>query len=196
MSTPIKLSSIQAFFDGCAPSWDQTTQRSTEIIDCILDHAGVAPGQDILDVGCGTGVLFPDYKRRGIRSLTAIDLSPEMVRRARQKWPEADVLCGDATCMELGKAFDSIVIYNAFPHFLQPELLLENLKRHLKSGGTLTVAHGMSREALQSYHASHAQAVSLELPSIESLRKTFEKYLTVVYTVSNEEMYQIVGRRD
>lgn len=196
MNTSIKLSSIQEFFDGCAPSWDQTTQRSTEIIDRILDHAGVAPGQDILDVGCGTGVLFPDYKRHRVHSLTAIDLSPEMVRRARQKWPDADVLCGDATCMDFSKTFDTIVIYNAFPHFLQPELLLENLTRHLNPGGTLTVAHGMSREALQAYHSSHAQAVSLELPPIENLKDTFEKYLTVVYTVSNEEMYQIVGRMD
>lgn len=33
----------------------------------------------LLDVACGTGVLFPDYLARGA-SVTGIDISPEMAR--------------------------------------------------------------------------------------------------------------------
>ena len=52
--------------------------RSAAIIGKILDGAGVAAGKDVLDVACGTGVLFPDYLQRQVGSLTAIDISPEM----------------------------------------------------------------------------------------------------------------------
>lgn len=39
---------------------------------------------DVLDIACGTGVLFPDYLKRGEESLTAFGLSPEMTKFDRQ----------------------------------------------------------------------------------------------------------------
>lgn len=38
--------------------------------------------------------------------------------------------------------FDSIVIYNAFPHFVNRKLLFENLSKLVKTGARITVAHG------------------------------------------------------
>ena len=50
---------IVEFFDRCAPSWDAELIKSDAIIAKILDNAEVAQGQEILDVACGTGVIFP-----------------------------------------------------------------------------------------------------------------------------------------
>ncbi len=194
MSDSINIRSIQQFFNQCAPTWDETSEHDTRLIDLILDHAGITAGMDVLDVACGTGILFPDYRRRQIGSLTAIDLSPEMLRRAAEKWPDGTFLCGDAACTDFGRQFDAIMIYNAFPHFLHPEQLLENLKRFLKPTGTLTIAHGMSRDALQRHHADHASAVSLELPTIEELSKLFSRYFTVECAISDDHMYELSGR--
>lgn len=194
MEQAIDTETIRSFFDDCAPTWDQTALHNTPLISQILDHAGITAGQDILDVACGTGILFPDYESRQVRSLTAIDLSPEMARRAARKCPTAQVLCGDAATLDFGRTFDAIMIYNAFPHFPQPEQLLKNLKKFLRPGGTLTVAHGMSREHIQLHHASHASAVSVELPSIEALSRLFSQYFTVEFSISNEDMYEVVGR--
>ena len=47
------------FFDRCAPSWDADMIKNDTIIGKILDNAEVEAGQDILDVACGTGVMFP-----------------------------------------------------------------------------------------------------------------------------------------
>ena len=52
---------IIAFFDRCAPSWDADMIKSDRIIGKILDNAEVGPGLDVLDVACGTGVLFDYY---------------------------------------------------------------------------------------------------------------------------------------
>ena len=55
---------IIVFFDHMAPQWDEDMIRSDEIINRILDGAEVTEGKFVLDVACGTGVLFPDYLKR------------------------------------------------------------------------------------------------------------------------------------
>ena len=73
---------VQAFFDRLAPDWDAGMVRNEAVIARILDNAGVCEGCTVLDVACGTGVLFGDYVMRGAARVTAVDLSPEMAARA------------------------------------------------------------------------------------------------------------------
>ncbi len=184
---------VIAFFDRLAPQWDADMIRSDAIIGKILDGAAVTAGKDVLDVACGTGVLFPDYLARNIKSLTAIDISPEMVKIAREKFPEVTVLCGDVENAEFDKKFDCIVIYNAFPHFPDPENLIRVLISHLKPGGTLTVAHGMSRAAIDSRHQGSASKVSVGLMHEDDLAAILEKHLNVTVKISDDHMYQVTG---
>ena len=146
----IETKEVIAFFDRLAPGWDAEMIRNDEIINTILDNAGVAAGKDVLDVACGTGVLIPDYLKRGVGSVTGIDISPRMAEIAREKFPQPEItiLCGDVETTDFQKQFDCIVLYNAFPHFPEPERLIAKLAAWLKPGGTLTVAHGMSREKI------------------------------------------------
>ena len=74
---------IIEFFNMCAPEWDADMIRNEEIINIILDNAKVCEGKDVLDVACGTGVLIPDYLARNVNTVTAIDISPEMVKIAK-----------------------------------------------------------------------------------------------------------------
>lgn len=183
---------IKEFFDRCAPSWNIGIERPEAVIQKIMDNAQIAQGEDVLDVACGTGVLFPYYQARALASLTAIDISPEMVKIARASAPEVNVLCGDAETAEFDKTFDAIVIYNAFPHFPDSEGLIRALSKWLKPNGRLTVAHGMSRERLAKHHA-HCMDISIELPTAETLAALFEKYLDVSVVISDDSMYQVVG---
>ena len=121
--------SIKEFFDSIAPKWDNEPIADKKILDTILDNGGIRENIDILDVACGTGVLFPYYLERNVKSITAIDLSPEMVKIAKSKFPQANVICGDAENIILDKQFDAIMIYNAFPHFPEPEKVIESLSK-------------------------------------------------------------------
>ena len=183
------------FFDRCAPTWDSGMIRNEEVIRRILDNAGVREGIDVLDVACGTGVLFPDYLSRGVSSLTGIDISPEMARIAREKFPQIPVLCGDVEEQPFSRQFDVIMIYNAFPHFPEPARLIGKLAEYVKPGGRLSVAHGMSRAMLLRHHSGHASRVSIELPEASELAKLFEPWFRVETVISDDRMYQVAGRR-
>ena len=185
---------VIAFFARLAPGWNADMIRSDEIIGLILDAAEVASGDDVLDVACGTGVLFPDYQSRKIGSLTGIDISPEMARIAREKFPWATVICGDVEETALGM-YDRIMVYNAFPHFPNPAHLIDVLSAHLKPGGTLTVAHGMSRAAIDRHHEGAASRVSVGLMHEDDLESIFRKHLRVTVKISNEKMYQVTGKK-
>lgn len=189
---------IAAYFDRAAPTWDAEMIRSDAVIAEILDDARVYAGQDVLDVACGTGVLIPDYLARGVRSVTAIDLSEQMARIAREKFADdarVRILCGDAETLDGPPRFDCILIYNAFPHFPDPQRLLRRLIALLRPQGTLTVAHGMSREQIDGHHGeSGAGSVSRGLLSEKVLAALFELHgLEVAVRVSDERRYQVTG---
>ena len=185
---------IIAFFDERAKGWDEDTVKNDRIIQTILDNALVEEGKDVLDVACGTGVLFEDYLSRGV-NVTAVDISPEMVKVARRKFPQVQVLCCDVQELEKDKRFDCIMVYNAFPHFPEPEKLIEALSSMLRPGGTLTVAHGASRAVIDHHHEGHASKVSVGLMHEDELETLFSKYLTVTVKISNDCMYQVTGRK-
>ena len=190
-------SSVIAFFDRLAPQWDADMIRSDEIIGIILDNAHVEPGKDVLDVACGTGVLIPDYLSRGASSVTGIDISPKMAEIASGKFPQENVriICGDVETEDFDRKFDCIVVYNAFPHFPEPERLIKKLAGLLKDGGYLTVAHGMSREKIDGHHSGAASKVSRGLMAAEDLAEVFSRYLTVTTVISDDRMYQVAARK-
>ena len=161
----------------------------------LKKNAGIKSGQDVLDVACGTGVLFPDYLKRGVESITGIDISPEMAKIAQSKFPEVNVICGDVEETKFDRKFDSIMVYNAFPHFPEPARLIEVLAGLVKPGGRLSVAHGMSRDKLQQHHAGRAARVSIDLIHEKDLAALFAPYFDVDVIISNDRMYQVAGTR-
>ena len=185
--------SIRNYFNNAADGWDSKVPDRT-IIDRILDNANICEGKHVLDVGCGTGVLFPFFLERKVASVTAIDISDRMVHIARSKFPDKriEVVCGDAEFHAFDRTFDSIVIYNAFPHLVDPQATIDHLLGSLEKGGVLTIAHGMSRQKILAIHSQKACEVSLPLPGIESLSEMLERRINVVKAISNDEFYQVV----
>ena len=191
----MKKQDVIDFFDRLAPGWDADMVKSDAIIGKILDGAEVSAGKRVLDVACGTGVMIPYYLDRGAE-VSAIDISPEMVRIAREKFPDISIFCGDVETTAFDDKFDCIVVYNAFPHFPEPEQLIRRLSGLLAPGGTLTVAHGMSRAHIDSHHQGTASKVSIGLMHEDALAAMFRKYLRLTVKISDDRMYQITGKKE
>ncbi len=185
---------VSAFFDRCAPWWDEDMIRHEDILSTILTLGGIREGIDVLDVACGTGVLFPDYLARNVASVTGIDISPEMAKIAAAKYPQVNVICGDVETTDFGKEFDAVMVYNAFPHFPDPAKVIEVLSRWVKPGGRITVAHGMSRAALTDHH-KRASRVSIDLLHEQELAALMAPWFDVDVVISTDRMYQVSGVR-
>ncbi len=191
-------SDVIEFFDKYAPTWDADQIPKDKIINRILDNAGVGEGQEILDVACGTGILFPFYLERKVASVTGIDISHEMAKLAQQKhaqYENIQVICGDVEETRFGKQFDNVMVYNAFPHFPEPERLIATLASLTKEGGRLTIAHGASREQIDNHHSGAASKVSNGLMYADELKELFDPYFEVDILISSQEMYQVSGVR-
>ena len=191
-------SDVIEFFDRYAPTWDADQIPKDKIINRILDNAGVGEGQEILDVACGTGILFPFYLERKVASVTGIDISHEMVKLAQQKhaqYENIQVICGDVEETRFGKQFDNVMVYNAFPHFPEPERLIATLASLTKEGGRLTIAHGASREQIDNHHSGAASKVSNGLMYADEVKALFDPYFEVDILISSQEMYQVSGVR-
>ena len=197
INRPINKNEVIAFFDRCAENWDEELIRDDAVINRILDNAGIGEGMHVLDVACGTGVLFPDYLKRNVASVTGIDISPEMAKRAGENRNDSRirVICGDVEMMEPDRTYDAIMVYNAFPHFPDPSRLIRFLAGLLNEGGRLSVAHGMSREEIDARHKGPAHDVSIRLMPAEELSGLFEPYFAVDVVVSDDCMYQVAGSK-
>lgn len=185
---------VVAFFNELASGWDQDLVVDRDKINLILDTAGIRPGRRVLDVACGTGVLFPFYSERQVKEVLAVDIAPEMVRiAAGKKVPAVHVLCGDIESMEGTGDFDCCVVYNAFPHFPDPAGLVHHLAFWLKPGGRLTVAHSMGIEQLNRHHSGRAARVSMGMLPAEELAEIFGQWFTVDTVVSDSGKYIVSG---
>ena len=191
----MKKQDVIDYFDRYAPQWDADMVRHEAVISSILDNGGITEGVSVLDVACGTGVLIPDYLQRNVVSVTGVDISPKMITIAEEKFSQPNVhfVCSDVETVVFETSFDRIVVYNAFPHFFDPSNLIEALAGYLKPGGMLTVAHGMSRTAINHHHEGSASKVSIELMDADDLEKLFEPYCDVVVKISDDRMYQVAG---
>lgn len=183
---------VIAFFDNMAPDWDSNQQRNEKAIDYILSVGGADRGKHILDIACGTGILFLDYIARGA-AVTGVDISSEMVKEAKSKFPQINVICADAESYSFEDKFDAVMIYNAFPHFINPEKLFENMSAALKDKGRITVAHGLSEKELEECHAAAAKDISLPLPSKEVMAEMMSEFFDVDVMISDDEKYIVSG---
>lgn len=94
---------------------------------------------DVLDVGCGTGYhLHLLERKKGVRSLTGVDSSKEMVKIAR-KHASMKIVRHDAADMPFGsRCFDTIVCFNTMNFLGLPAF--SEMRRVLRKGGTLIVS--------------------------------------------------------
>ncbi len=107
--------------------------------DAFLLRQIPASARSVLEVGCGTGAFSRALAARGHR-VTAIDLSPEMIRVARERTPpELPVAyrCGDL----LGLALDDhdAVVSIATLHHLPMDVAIERMAGCLRPGGVLAI---------------------------------------------------------
>lgn len=185
---------VRIFFDRLAPDWDKNCHHDDEIIEKILDYAGIDAGCTVLDVACGTGVLFPYYLKRNVKQITGVDLSPGMISQAQRKFhdPRIELIVGNIETIALQK-YDRCMVYSAFPHFENPVRLIRSFSKVLLPEGRLTIAHCESRKKINLRHENSASEVSKSLMSAIELKKIFAPYFYADILIDDDQMYVVSG---
>ena len=141
------LSSVEHGYDLLAPKFDHTPFRTpASVLDAVaaaLERTG--PFDDGLDLCCGTGAGTDVLARVCRESVTGVDFSAGMLAVARRRQraaerngaPRTDWVRADARALPFREAFDLVVSFGAFGHFLPRELpgLFAQVHSSLRPGG-------------------------------------------------------------
>jgi ubiquinone/menaquinone biosynthesis C-methylase UbiE len=196
------MSDLRLYFEELAARWDslQPPNRPELLRHLLRPFATVlGASRAILEVGTGTGALVPCLQERapGAR-IVSIDLAGEMLRRARQRCPETDVVLADVHYLPFAAPwFDLVVCHNSFPHFADKPAALRGLAQALQPGGHLLILHNLSRERVNAIHSSGGPAIQNDLlpPGEETGRMLARAGFCDVQVADTESRYVVAGRR-
>lgn len=173
----MKTDTALSFFDERAPRWEKTCYpppvraRLAALIPCF----GLAPGDRVLDIGTGPGILLPYMQERvgPPGRIVALDRSLPMVAQADRKRRRSRdlVLQGDVHRLPFtDQCFDAVICFAAFPHFQRPARAMAEMARVAAPGGRVVIAHLMSRRELAQHHGHQRPVRGHELPGEKEMR--------------------------
>ncbi len=108
----------------------------------VVDQLALSPGEAVLDVACGTGVVARECltKVGPAGKVVGLDLSDDMLAVARRLHPEIEWRQGDAATLPFGDtAFDAVVCQFGLTSFSDRVAALQEMWRVLAPGGKLMV---------------------------------------------------------
>ena len=157
----------KAYFNKVAAIWDQKycTPELESFITKLVPLFGLRAGQNVLDVGTGTGILIPFISREVAPSgsITAIDYAENMVQNCRLKHSHlknVSIKLEDIEEPNLPpEHYDAITCFGLFPHLENKWKALHQMNHLLKSGGKLVIAHALSSTEIRTRHKSASSAV-------------------------------------
>jgi ubiquinone/menaquinone biosynthesis C-methylase UbiE len=170
--------SKKEYFDKYAHKWDQICHSGTkDKLKKLIQSFRLKKGSHVLDLGCGTGVLFPHIlKSIGEKGrLFGVDFSPKMLLEAKRKHKNENIvlICAPAEKLPfLAGSFDYVIAFASFPHFESKVKALGEISRVLKKGGRVFIAHLLGRKELKDHHLLSGGVVCKDvLPAGKILKK-------------------------
>ena len=183
---------IQAQWDNQNPGNQAVLAERQTKMGKLLQKHGFYPlrGLKVLEVGCGSGNVLARLTDLGAfpDDLYGVDLLPERIAAAKQKYPDIHFDCVNGEQLEFADgAFDLVLVFTVFSSILDQSMahnVAREISRVLKPGGTLLWydfrfnnprnAHvqGMGRQHIQQLfptHHTHLQTITVLPPLVRRL---------------------------
>ena len=137
--------------------------------ELILEDVGLAAGDRLLDVACGTGIVARLARARlgETGTVVGVDLGPAMLEVARRVAPDIEWREGDAGALPLRdhEQFDVVVCQQGLQFFPDKSAATRQMRRALAAGGRVAVSTWRPDE---------------ELPVLRELRRVAERHVGAI----------------
>jgi len=150
---------------------------SRRLAPLFIEHAGIADGEEVLEIGCGTGSLtFTLPQKAALAGLTAIDHSEIYLAaaQARNHDPRIHLEQGDGCALRFPDAsFDRALSMLVLPSVLpEPGLMVAEMRRVTRPGGVVAAAFWDSPGGSSSQRMLWDTAAALDEAAAEARDRT------------------------
>ncbi len=105
-----------------------------------LELVGNVKGKEVLDYGCGSGLYLKVLIKRGA-SVKGFDISEEMLKIARKKFPKLDLRLGSGYNIPFREKFDLVVAPLVLHYIDDWDKVFREVSRVLKKNGIFCILH-------------------------------------------------------
>jgi len=149
------------------------------------------PGDHVLDVGCGTGVLVPFVLERITEAgvLYELDFAEKMIEVNQSLHNQGNIrfIVSDAENAPLDDtSCDMVICFSCFPHFQNKGQAVTALARILKPGGIFALAHFESSEGINKHHESCHAVMHDRLPDEATMRSLLQSANLAINVFTDE----------
>ncbi len=139
-----ELKQRQSVMWGNGP-YQRVTETITDIHEAVVESLAPGPGDDFLDLACGTGAVAEHAAQRGAR-VTGVDLAPALIETAKERAEELgleiDYRVGDAEQLDLPDAsFDKLSSTCGIMFAPDHEAVAGELARVVRPGGLIALVN-------------------------------------------------------
>jgi SAM-dependent methyltransferase len=162
----------------------------------IVSSAGLRPGEVVLDVGTGVGVLIPLIQSYQPAAVLACDVAEKMLQRVQDKYQAVRTYHADIASLDLAStSLDAIFMNGMYGNIADKPAACRNAARMLRSGGRLVVSHPEGRAFVDQLRASSDLFIE-RFPTREEFEVLLEPLGLEVITYRDEpKLYLMVARK-
>jgi ubiquinone/menaquinone biosynthesis C-methylase UbiE len=109
--------------------------------DWVMERSGDVTGQQICDIGCGSGRFVTEFAKRGAAHVTGVDVAPEMLKLA-QELVTADGVAGkcdfvhaDVLHWKTKNTYDNVIAIGFWDYIMDPPERLKLIRKLVRPGG-------------------------------------------------------------
>ncbi|MGD8982637.1 MAG: methyltransferase domain-containing protein [Desulfobacteraceae bacterium] len=164
-----------------------------ERLERIVASAEIAKGNNVLDVGSGTGVLVPLIQKYGPARVFACDLSEAMLRQLKRHYSNVDAIVSDIRELALPDLFLDVVFINAcYPNIVDKVGAFTNLGRMTRPAGRMVISHPLGKAFIDSLKEKVPFPLD-DLPEKSEAEILFEPFgFSIKEFVDESELYILV----
>ena len=162
----------QQVFDGMVATFEQPIQEDIlQRLNTVVEGADIHPGDAVLDVGTGVGVLLPFILKCNPSRVVACDLSQAMLERVRARFSHGlTTLHADVVDIPADEGPFDVVFCNAmFGNVYDQVETLKAIAGLLSVGGRLTISHPMGSVFVRKLKENSPELHLKDLPDEETL---------------------------